>query len=124
MTTRCRRARPVHRAGFYDPERTSTRPPAPGLLPLLTYGPLEELEEGQPMPSNQDAQDPATGSGHRGGSAVDVSVAEAEMRYHRDRLALYKARVHSGKPTSLTRLRELERTAARAEARARHVRGR
>jgi len=76
------------------------------------------------MASSQDAQDPATGKGRHGGSAVDVSVAEAEARYHRDRLALYKARVHSGKPTSLPRLGELERTAARAEARARRVRGR
>jgi hypothetical protein len=57
-------------------------------------------------------------------SSQDVSVAEAEARYHRERLALYKARVHSGKPTSLTRLRELERTAERAEAGARRVRGR
>jgi hypothetical protein len=76
------------------------------------------------MPSSQDAQDPAAGPAQRGGSAVDVSVAEAEARYHRDRLALYRARVHSGKATSLTRLRELERTAARAEAWARRVRGR
>jgi hypothetical protein len=76
------------------------------------------------MPSSQDAQDPATGPRKHGGSAVDVSIAEAEARYHRDRLALYKARVHSGKATSLTRLRELERTAELAANRARHVRGR
>ena len=76
------------------------------------------------MPSSEDAQDPRTGPEKRGGSAAEVSIAEAEARYHRDRLALYRARVHSGKPTSLTRLRELERTAARADARARHVRGR
>jgi hypothetical protein len=76
------------------------------------------------MASSQDAQDPATGPGRHVRLAVDVSVAEAEARYHRDRLALYKARIYSGKPTSLTRLGELERTAARAEARARHLRGR
>ena len=76
------------------------------------------------MRSSKDAQDPATGAVKRGGTAVDVSVVEAEARYHRDRLALYKARVHSGKATSLTRLRELERTAERAATRARDVRGR
>jgi hypothetical protein len=76
------------------------------------------------VPFSQDTQDGATGPVTRDGSAVDVSVAEAEARYHRDRLALYKARVHTGKPTSLTRLRELERTAERAAARARRVRGR
>ena len=76
------------------------------------------------MPSSEDAQDPRMGREKSGGSAADVSVAEAEARYHRERLALYRARVHSGKPTSLTRLRELERTAARADDWARRVRGR
>ena len=75
------------------------------------------------MPSSPDAQDPRMGPEERGRPAVDVSIANAEARYHKERLALYRARVHSGKPTSLTRLHELERTAARAEARARHVRG-
>ncbi len=75
------------------------------------------------MVSSQNARDPAMGPGRHSGSTIDVSVAKAEARYHRDRLALYKARVHSGKPTSLTRLGELERTAARAEARMRRVRG-
>jgi hypothetical protein len=54
----------------------------------------------------------------------ELEHIEAEARYHRDRFALYKARVHSGKPTSLTRLGELERTAARAQTRVRRVRGR
>ena len=74
------------------------------------------------MSPSQDARGPRVQSEQRGGS--DVAVAEAEARYHRDRLALYRARVHSGKPTSLARLGELERAAARAEDWARHVRGR
>ena len=74
------------------------------------------------MPSSQDARGPGVESEKRGGS--DVAVANAEARYHRDRLALYRARVHSGKPSSLSRLGELERAAARAEDWARHVRGR
>jgi hypothetical protein len=45
------------------------------------------------------------------------SRLEAEARYHRDRLALYRARVFSSKPTSPTRLRELERTSRAADAR-------
>jgi hypothetical protein len=76
------------------------------------------------MASSPDAQEPLMGPENRGGSAVDVSVAEAEARYHWERLALYRARVYSGKPTSLARLGELERTAARAEGRARRIRGR
>ncbi len=70
------------------------------------------------MPSSQDAPGPET----RGGSSADVSVAEAEARYHAERLALYKARVLSGKPTSPGRLRELERNAERAGEWARRVR--
>ena len=51
-------------------------------------------------------------------------MLEAEARYHRDRLALYRARIYGGKPTRATRLRELERTAAGADARLAHARGR
>lgn len=74
------------------------------------------------MPSSQDARGPGVESEKRGGS--DVAVANAEARYHRDRLALYRARVQSGKPSSLARLRELERAATRAEDWARRARGR
>jgi hypothetical protein len=47
---------------------------------------------------------------------------EAEARYHRDRLALYRARVHSSKPTRRERLRELELAYRFAEDRLRHAR--
>jgi hypothetical protein len=50
------------------------------------------------------------------------SILEAEARYHRERLALYRARVLTGKPTSHVRLQELERTSAGADARLRHLR--
>lgn len=76
------------------------------------------------MLSSPDARGPRRGLEGSGGSAADVGAAEAEAHYHLIRLALYRARVLSGKPTSLTRLRELERTASRAEARARRVRKR
>jgi len=47
-----------------------------------------------------------------------------EARYHRDRFDLYHARVVSGSSaaTSLTRLRELERTATAAADRLAHAR--
>jgi hypothetical protein len=54
----------------------------------------------------------------------NLEMIEAEARYHRDRLALYRARVYANKPTSAMRLRELERTAAAADERLAHVRGR
>jgi hypothetical protein len=46
----------------------------------------------------------------------------AEARYARERYDLYKARVYGGaRPTSLARLRELERATESAEARLRHA---
>jgi hypothetical protein len=41
----------------------------------------------------------------------------AEARYYRERLALYRAKTYSGRPTSPARLRELERAYAFAKAR-------
>jgi hypothetical protein len=54
----------------------------------------------------------------------NLETLEAEAHYHRDRLALYRARVYANKPTSATRLRELERTSVAADARLKHARGR
>src|SRR4051794_36676759 len=53
--------------------------------------------------------------------APDLPELEAQARYHRDRLALYRARVLSARPASTARLRELERTSAAADARLRHA---
>jgi hypothetical protein len=38
-----------------------------------------------------------------------IEELAAEARYHRERLQLYRARVHTSRPTTLVRLRELER---------------
>ena len=56
----------------------------------------------------------------------ELERLEAEARYHRDRYDLYRARVMSGSTmaTSLTRLRELERTATGATDRLAHARRR
>jgi len=53
--------------------------------------------------------------------APDLQELEAEARYHRDRLALYRARALSAKPTSAARMRELERVSTAADARLRHA---
>lgn len=50
-----------------------------------------------------------------------VEELRAEARYQRERLDLYKARVHGPRPTSLVRLRELERACALAEERVLHA---
>jgi len=54
-------------------------------------------------------------------SAPDPQELEAQARYHRDRLALYRARVLSAKPASVARLRELQRASAAADTRLRHA---
>jgi hypothetical protein len=53
--------------------------------------------------------------------APDLQELDAQARYHRDRLALYRARVLSAKPASAARLRELQRASAAADARLRHA---
>jgi hypothetical protein len=51
------------------------------------------------------------------GYEPSLDELQREAGYHRDRLALYKARVLTGRPSTQTRLRELERSAASAKAR-------
>ena len=47
----------------------------------------------------------------------DLSDLENQARYHRDRLALYRAKMHGPKQTSVARLQELQRAATAAEDR-------
>jgi hypothetical protein len=56
------------------------------------------------------------------GARPDLAQLEAEARYHRDRLTLYRARIYASKPTSGKRLRELERAAAYAAERLQRAR--
>jgi hypothetical protein len=72
-----------------------------------------------PVPSEPRATNSTAREAHQ-----NLETLEAEARYHRDRLALYRARVYANKPTSATRLRELERTSEGADARLEHARGR
>jgi hypothetical protein len=53
---------------------------------------------------------------------ADLSALETEARYHRERLALYRARMQGSHPTSAVRLRELESAAAAADDRLRTAR--
>ena len=55
-------------------------------------------------------------------SPSDLLQLEAEARYHSERLALYRARTLSGRPTDPGRLRELERISEGADNRLRHAR--
>jgi hypothetical protein len=52
-------------------------------------------------------------------TAAEVAGLRAEARYHRERLALYRARAYGSDTTTPRRLRELERAAAQAEQRLR-----
>jgi hypothetical protein len=58
----------------------------------------------------------------RPAAAADLSALEAQARYHRDRLALYRARMQGSHPASLARLRELEHAATAADDRLRTAR--
>ena len=55
-------------------------------------------------------------------AAADLSDLENQARYHRDRLSLYRARMHGSHPTSVSRLEELERASAAADERLRTAR--
>jgi hypothetical protein len=76
------------------------------------------------MPSRPDASREPGGAPAPGRPDAELKIAEAEARYARDRLALYRARVLTGKPTSHGRLRELTRVSAAAEGRLRRAQGR
>jgi hypothetical protein len=47
----------------------------------------------------------------------NISLLEAEARFHRERFALYRAERYSGRPTSEARFRELERASDAAHGR-------
>jgi hypothetical protein len=47
----------------------------------------------------------------------NVALLETEARFHRERLALYRARRYAGRPTSDARFRELCRASERANGR-------
>jgi len=50
-----------------------------------------------------------------------LDAARADARYHRERLALYRARAYRGAGTTGTRLRELELALQTAEKRVFHL---
>ncbi len=53
------------------------------------------------------------------GDDEQLESLRAEAAYRRSRLALYRARAYAARPTSSSRMRELERAAAGAEERLR-----
>jgi hypothetical protein len=50
-----------------------------------------------------------------------IEELRAEAHYHRERYDLYRAKMYGLRPTTMTRLRELEREYQGAEARLRHA---
>ena len=55
---------------------------------------------------------------------MPISILEAEVRFHQERLALYRARRYGSRPTSEMRFRQLERLCQLAESRLRQARER
>lgn len=56
--------------------------------------------------------------------APDIEALEAEARHARERYQLYRAKTYGPRPTSMTRLRELQRIHEAADARLRRARHR
>jgi len=50
-----------------------------------------------------------------------IADLRADTRYARERYDLYRAKMYGSRPTSMTRLRELERVSEAADARLRHA---
>ena len=63
----------------------------------------------------------APGSGDSSAAAARIEALRAEAQHHRQRYDLYRAKMYGPRPTTMTRLRELERAAEGAEARLRHA---
>ena len=53
--------------------------------------------------------------------SAQLEDLRAEARYHRERYDLYRAKMYGGRPTTMGRLRELERVKQGAEARVRRA---
>ena len=53
--------------------------------------------------------------------APELEDLRVQARYHRERRDLYRAKMHGGRTTSPSRLRELERTSALADSRLRRA---
>ncbi len=50
-----------------------------------------------------------------------IADLRADARYARERFELYRAKMYGSRPTSMTRLRELERILEAADARLHHA---
>jgi hypothetical protein len=57
-------------------------------------------------------------------SSPSLETLEAEARYARERYQLYRARAYGPRPTSMARMRELQRMHEGAEARLKRARER
>jgi hypothetical protein len=57
-------------------------------------------------------------------SSPSLETLEAEARYARERYQLYRARAYGPRPTSMARMRELQRLHEGAEARLKRARER
>jgi hypothetical protein len=55
------------------------------------------------------------------GASPPIEDLRAEARYHRERYDLYRAKMYAQRPTTMGRLRELERAHQGAEARLRRA---
>ena len=102
--------------------------PVPGVIPGTTHvhGQVPDLSQ----PAAGEAQAPASSrpdrKDTRGGEDVmsdsgRIAELRVEARYARERYDLYRAKMYGLRPTTLARLRELERMREGADARLRRA---
>lgn len=78
---------------------------------------MPRREDPAPVPPPE-PRPPREDPGARGAGRDDVLEAlRADARYHRERRELYRARSYGMRPTSASRMRELERASAQADER-------
>jgi hypothetical protein len=113
-----------------NPLRNTSRPGVPKLFGFRRrLRASRQRSRDSAAPSNQHAQPAPERVEPRAAPAPPETIAppdlgqlEAEERYHRERLALYRARSYGPRPTSPARLRELGRIWEAAKARLTHAR--
>ncbi len=103
-----------HGMGLFDRLRRRL-----GARPADGHAPPAPPPSSRPRPPTPTAADRA----RERRAAADLLQADAEAKYARERLSLYRARALTGQDTDPGRLRALERDAVAAEERLSHLRG-
>jgi hypothetical protein len=114
-------ATPFERRGNADTEDSARRATPFAPKRIVTVGPAGLESNTMRLPWRRPERPPLKTVRHvppaHPPASDPLSDLEAQARFHRERLVLYRARMHGTQPTSASRLRELEQASAAAEDR-------